>query len=235
MDRMCYRCVYAARISTARLWSPMLGPATLTCVNHPDTPGQMREVMTNGTCRNFRARRRPPVWTTPPEPPGDDVRHIALTRGYFATVDAADYEWLSQYKWTALVTGSKVYAIRAHQGKTILMHREIMQPPDGFVVDHIDGNSTNNRRQNLRTCTRCQNLYNSRPRCSRSQYKGVRYDKRTGRWVAEITHRGRKYYLGSFEDEIDAAKAYDRKARELFGQYAHLNFPEELEPRTTDS
>jgi hypothetical protein len=107
------------------------------------------------------------------------------------------------------------------------MHREIMRPPDGFVVDHIDGNSTNNRRRNLRTCTRRQNLYNSRPRRGKSKYKGVRYEKRTKRWVAEITHRGRKYHLGSFKNEVEAAKAYDRKARQLFGPYARLNFPED--------
>ena len=105
------------------------------------------------------------------------------------------------------------------------MHSQIMNALEGMVVDHIDGNGTNNRRTNLRLCTRAQNLYNSRPRASRSQYKGVRFDKRTGKWIAEITHRGRKHYLGAFDNEIEAAQAYDRKAGELFGPYARLNFP----------
>jgi hypothetical protein len=206
-------------------WAPML-----TCVNSAAAPGQLRQVLSNSTCRNFRARREPARWTEPPTPADDCVRHIALTKGYFATVDAADYEWLSKYKWTALVTGAKVYAIRAEKGKTILMHREIMNAPAGMVVDHIDGNGANNRRTNLRLCTRAQNLYNSKPRASRSQYKGVRFEKRTGKWIAEITHRGKKHYLGAFDNEIEAAHAYDQKARTLFGEFAHLNFPDAPDP-----
>ena len=233
--RICHRCIYAAgQPSRAMMnllagWAPML-----TCVNSDTAPGQLRPVLSNSTCRNFRARREPARWTKPPAPEDDTVRYIGLTKGYFATVDAADYEALSQYKWTALVTGSKVYAIRAEKGKTILMHREIMNAPDDRVVDHIDGNGTNNRRANLRVCTRAQNLYNSKPRPSRSQYKGVRYDKRKQKWVAEITHRGKKHYLGSFNEEIQAAKAYDPQARQLFGPFAHLNFPDEPDPGPSD-
>ena len=162
----------------------------------------------------------------------DEVRYIPLTKGLFATVDAADYEALSQYKWTALVTGEKVYAIRSHQGKTILMHRQIMNPPKGMVVDHINGNGANNCRANLRTCTRQQNLCNTRPRGGRSQYKGVRFDKRRKKWIAEITYKGKKHYLGAFTNEIEAAQAYDAKAAELFGPYARLNFPAAPEPPT---
>ena len=223
--RVCRKCIYAvaqpsqAMMNMIACWAPML-----TCVNSATAPGQLRQVLSNSTCRNFRARREPAYWTEPPTPEDDAVRYIALTKGYFATVDAADYEALSRYKWTALVAGSKVYAIRAAKGKTILMHREIMDAPDDKVVDHIDGNGSNNRRTNLRLCTRAQNLYNSKPRAARSRYKGVRYDKRKQKWTAEIT------YLGSFDDEIEAAKAYDRKAREFFGEFARLNFPEEIEP-----
>jgi len=211
-------------------WAPML-----TCVNSAAAPGQLRQVLSNSTCRNFRARREPAYWTQPPVPEDDTVRHIALTKGYFATVDAADYEWLSRYKWTALVTGSKVYAIRAEKGKTILMHRQITNAPADKVVDHIDGNGSNNRRANLRLCTKAQNLYNSKPRASRSQYKGVRYDKRTQKWIAEITYLGKKHYLGSFDDEIEAAKAYDRQARKFFGEFARPNFLEEIDPAPVPS
>ena len=179
-------------------------------------------------CADFRARRNKAVWTEVPEPADDEVRYIPLTKGLFAIVDAADYEWLSQYKWTALVTGEKTYAIRSEKGKTILMHRQIMKPPKGMVVDHIDGHGVNNSRANLRTCTRQQNLCNTRPRGGRSQYKGVRYDKRRKKWIAEITHQGKKHYLGAYETEIEAAHAYDAKAKELFGPYARLNFPAAL-------
>jgi len=64
------------------------------------------------------------------------------------------------------------------------------------------------------------------PRGGRSKYKGVRYDKRRDKWIAEITYKGKKHYLGAFEDEVEAAQAYDAKAAQLFGQYARLNFPD---------
>jgi hypothetical protein len=121
-------------------------------------------------------RRERAVWTVPPEPPNDEIRYIPLTKGLYAIVDAADYEWLSKYKWTALIVGDKAYAIRSHKGKTILMHREIMQPPPGMVVDHINGVSLNNRRCNLRVCTPLQNRYNSRPRPKLSAARA--YDRR---------------------------------------------------------
>jgi hypothetical protein len=233
--RTCDRCVYATDRPAQWLFNKTSGlPSMLNCVNCEMTPGQLVLVCPNGNCRNFRARREPPVWTDPPTPDRDEVRHIALTKGYYATVDAADFERLNKYKWTALVTGSKVYAIRSQNGRTILMHREILNAPPDKVVDHIDGTGVNNRQANLRLCTKAQNLYNSRPRAARSPYKGVRYEKRTGRWVAEITHRGRKHYLGSFEDEAAAAKAYDAKARELFGPYARPNFPDEDAGRPVD-
>ncbi len=81
--------------------------------------------------------------------------------------------------------------------------------------------AANRRKPNARQ----QNLCNTRPRGGRSQYKGVRYDKRRNKWIAEITCQGKKYYLGSFTTEIEAARAYDTRARELFGPYARLNFP----------
>jgi hypothetical protein len=197
----------------------------LTCSNCEQAPGRLVLTFTNATCRNFRPRRKPVVWTDPPKPDRDDLRYIALTKGYYATVDAADFERLNNYKWTALVTGSKVYAIRSEKGKTILMHREILNAPPDKVVDHIDGTGLNNSQRNLRLCTKQQNLYNSKPRAGRSKYKGVRYEKRTRKWIAEITHKGKRHHLGSFDSEIDAAHAYDRKARECFGPFARLNFP----------
>ena len=230
-ERMCHRCVFAH--SNLAQWARMVGvgwPCTMTCVNHPDSPGRMREVMTNGTCRNFRPRRNPPVWTAPPEPPNEQVRHIGLTKGFYATVDAADYDRLARHKWTALVTGGKVYAVRSHKGKMILMHRRIMNAPAGRVVDHADGNGLNNCRDNLRVCTKQQNLFNSRPRGGKSPYKGVRPNADGSACVAEIVLDGRKRHLGTFDNPIQAAQAYDRAARELFGQYAHPNFPEDPLP-----
>jgi hypothetical protein len=229
--RACHRCVFAAWDPVRWLRDVGLGwPGSLTCVNSADRPGRLTPVLPNSVCPNFRARREPAVWTVPPEPPNESIRYIGLTKGRYAVVDAADYEWLSKYKWTALVVGDKVYAIRSHKGKTILMHREIMQPAQGMVVDHIDGNGLNNCRGNLRVCTPQQNTFNSRPRPKKSKFKGVRYDAETGKWIAEITHNGIKYHLGTFATEVEAARAYDRKAVELQGPYARLNFPEEWPP-----
>ncbi len=226
--RDCQHCVYGGCLRDGRAGCPLAELAgVLLCVNRPESPGRPVLVDPGGSCPNFRARREPAVWTTPPEPPSDEIRHIPLTKGLYAIVDAADYEWLSRYKWTALVVGSQAYAIRSHKGKTILMHREIMQPPPGMVVDHINGNGVNNRRCNMRVCTPQQNRYNSRPRTKKSKYKGVRFDEQTGRWFAEITHNGVKYHLGTFDDEVEAARAYDRKAVELQGPFARLNFPDE--------
>jgi hypothetical protein len=228
--RTCDRCVYATDRPGRWLLSQIPGlPPMLNCVNYEMAPGRPTLVCPKGSCVNFRARRERAVWTKPPRPQRDDVRHIALTKGYYATVDAADFERINKHKWTALVTGSKVYAVRHENGKTILMHREILNAPPDKVVDHIDGTGINNCQANLRLCTRAQNLYNSRPRAARSRYKGVRYEKRTGKWIAEITHRGRRYHLGSFDTEIEAARAYDAKARELFGPFARLNFPDDAE------
>jgi AP2 domain len=77
---------------------------------------------------------------------------------------------------------------------------------------------------------RSTSLQYTRPRGSRSKYKGVRYDKRRKKWIAEIYHKGKRYYLGSFDNEIEAARAYDARARILFGPYARLNFPEDATP-----
>jgi AP2 domain/HNH endonuclease len=226
--RTCDRCVHATDGPAQWIMNKILcWPSMLNCSNCEQAPGRLVLTFTNATCRNFYPRRTPAVWTDPPKPERAELRHIALTKGYYATVDAADFERLNKHKWTALVTGSKVYAIRSEKGKTILMHREILNAPPHKVVDHIDGTGLNNSQANLRLCTKQQNLYNSKPRASRSKYKGVRYEKRTKKWIAEVTHKGKKHYLGSFDNEIAAAQAYDRKAAELFGPYARLNFPHE--------
>ena len=104
-----------------------------------------------------------------------------------------------------------------------------MNAPAGLVVDHIDGNGLNNRKSNLRVCTQAQNSLNSRPRRnSSSRYKGVSFYKRDKIWQAQIFYNFRTINIGRFDDEIEAALAYDRKAAELFGEFAYLNF------KTTD-
>jgi hypothetical protein len=147
-------------------------------------------------------------------------------QGLFATVDAADYKKLSKYKWYAKRHGRTVYATCRDKGKVVYMHRMILRPRKGYVVDHIDGNGLNNRRGNLRVCTHQQNQANRGSRGGSSRFVGVY--RKGDQWVAEIRCRGEYFYLGLFDDEVEAAKARDRKAYELHGPYAYLNFPEEF-------
>jgi hypothetical protein len=160
-----------------------------------------------------------------PTAAGDQVRHIDLTGGFFAIVDAADYEWLSKLTWR-VTGGYSSYACCKIANKTVYMHRLIMNPPQGMVVDHINGSRWDNRRSNLRVCTQAENLRNRRKAGGTSRFKGVFWHIRRHKWLAVIGHMGKSIQLGFFEDEVAAARAYDRAAKERFGQYAHLNFPE---------
>jgi hypothetical protein len=221
--RSCSNCVFCICAATLWLRTLMSGlPLRGMCVNHPDTPGQWREIP-GRACRNFRAKIPPVVRVEPPTPPSPLICYIPLTRGLHAIVDAADYKWLSQYKWFA--SRAKVpYACRTEKRTTVMMHRLIMQPPKGMVVDHRNGNGLDNRRGNLRVCTQEQNMQNSRGRAVRkSRFKGV--FPRGDRWQATVTHHGDTDYLGLFDDEVEAAMARDRRALEVFGASAWLNLP----------
>jgi hypothetical protein len=112
------------------------------------------------------------------------------------------------------------------------MHRQILDAPEGVWVDHIDGDGLNNRKSNLRLCSAIENARNRRPRPNcRSRYKGISWHKRQKKWAVRIGKRGKGIHLGSFDDQIEAAVAYDRKAEKLFGEFAYLNFPDLLEFR----
>lgn len=163
------------------------------------------------------------------QPENDEIRFIALTRNKVAIVDAQDYDRVSQYKWYANKKGYNWYACRNENYSVVYMHRVITNAQKGMMVDHADHNALNNRRSNLRICTSSQNHQNRKWTRGSSKYKGVYWDKRYRKWCATICFEGRNYYLGSFDDEIEAAKAYDKKALELFGEFAYLNFPEEVE------
>ena len=233
-QRCCCQCVYAGRQPAFQVYRDMISGwgGFLSCVNHPDSPGVLREVLPTSTCRNFRARGERRPRTVPPDPPNDEVRHIGLTKGRWAIVDTTDYEWLSAYRWFACEgRGDRCYAATSIRAKVVFMHRFIMQASEGKIVDHIDGNGLNNRRGNLRLCTRLENARNLRPRKgTSSSFAGV-YQRRgvPEKWYAAVEAGDEKVYLGPFDDEIEAARARDRKARQLHGEFAYLNFPEEFE------
>ncbi len=146
--RTCFRCAYAQRMRPCRAALRVMDWVShLMCVNSEAAPGEFREVRPTGTCRNFRARQEPPVRVQPPEPPNDQIKYVALTKGQYAIVDAADFERVNQYKWCAAraSSGSGYYAVRREAGRTILMHREILNAPDDMSVDHINRQPSDNR------------------------------------------------------------------------------------------
>jgi hypothetical protein len=166
------------------------------------------------------------------------MREIPLTKGKVAIVDDKDYEWLSQYNWCYSTGGTpphRGYASRGvfRGGKNTMtfMHREIMNTPKGMQTDHINGDPLDNRRENLRICNASQNKANvGLIRINTSGYKGVSWMKEKKKWRAFIGG-GKFHHIGLFVDPREAARAYDSAAKELFGEFALLNFPEEISVR----
>ncbi len=163
------------------------------------------------------------------------MKFIPLTQGKFAIVDDEDYEWLMQWKWycekhnNGFRAGRTATAKEKPYGpKGILMHRLIMGAQKGQLVDHRNHNGLDNRHNNMRLCNSSQNCANRRKNrnCS-SKYKGITWSKRKRKWIAQITHNYKNNNLGEFAVEIEAAKAYDQKAKELFGDFAYTNFKKE--------
>lgn len=154
---------------------------------------------------------------------------IPITRGYSMIVDADDAPILQTHRWQAKIGPSGlVYAIRNHRRggvwQTLYAHRVIMKPDEGQFVDHINGNTLDNRRENLRICSRAANNHYARMRKdNKSGYKGVVWYEPTKRWKAQIGADGRRIGLGYFKDALDAARAYDEAASRLFGEFAITN------------
>lgn len=151
------------------------------------------------------------------------VKKIELSQEFFALVDDEDFERVSQFNWHVRITKNAKYAVTNMNKTTVQMHRFIMNCPKDKMVDHENRNGLDNRKSNLRICSRSENLMNSKKPSGllTSKYKGV---NRVGKkWRAEIRKNRKGYYLGTFETEIEAAKAYNKKAKELFGEFAKLN------------
>ena len=156
------------------------------------------------------------------------MKYIPLTQGKVALVDDEDFEWLNQWKWQASKTRNKFYVIRAGSKHIprVLMHRLILglKKGDGIVSDHKDDNGLNNQRYNLRKCTNSQNHQNQAPTgLGTSKYKGVSHCSNCNGWQVHIKHNGKSVWLGNYKNEIEAARVYDKKAKEIFGEFARLN------------
>lgn len=142
----------------------------------------------------------------------------------FAIVDDTDFEKLSSYKWTLQSRG---YVKTWDGDKAVYMHRLILDCVHGEEIDHINKNKLDNRRGNLRLCTRSQNNANRNiisERDNGSVYKGVRWDEDRKKFLARIGVNGKTINLGRYKNEIDAARAYDLAALKYYGEYASLNF-----------
>lgn len=150
---------------------------------------------------------------------------IPLTRNQVAIVDDADYALVAPYRWHCMAKGYAARRLRVCEGSAIvLMHRIIMQAPTDLQIDHINGNKLDNRRSNLRLVTNQQNRFNQRPRKdNKTGYKGVCWNRRVGKFCAQIHHNHTNMLIGHYSTAIEAAHAYNRKAAELFGEYAYLN------------
>lgn len=156
------------------------------------------------------------------------MKKIKLTQNKYALVDDSDYEYLSQWKWCANKNRNTWYAVRAEKlgdkKSLVLMHRVIANTPIGVKTDHEDGNGLNNQRYNLRTCSTSQNAMNSKKASNNtSGYKGVTWHKELGKFVARIHINGKSIHLGVFQSAKEAGEAYNKKALELFGNYALIN------------
>ncbi len=154
------------------------------------------------------------------------VSLVPLTQNTDAIVDAEDLISLSECRWNVSSQGKLRYARRKNKGKTVYMHREIMNIPNGVQIDHINGNGLDNRKVNLRICNHSQNQQNRAKRGNKSsRFKGVDWHKLSKKWRARICINRKRIHIGYYNSENEAAKAYDQKAVELFGEFARLNFP----------
>ncbi len=153
---------------------------------------------------------------------------------HFAQVDDEDYEWLNQWYWMAVPRKGTVYVQRRYYDEQlgrkvqIQMHRVILGITDPeIIIDHKDHNGLNCQRNNIRIATRTQNACNSRKDRGKSIYIGVYWKPKDRKFEAYIRMNNIKHYIGRFDNEETAAKARDKKAIELHGEFAHLNFPNE--------
>lgn len=156
-----------------------------------------------------------------------------LVKNKYVLIDDDNHAYFLTMKWEFVKSKSGNEYARARikhisgKSKSVLMHRLVVGIQDGDrrEVDHINNNTLDNRRENLRIVTKTENRANRRSLRGVSKYKGVVFDKSVEKWKASIGLNGKHINLGRFKSEDEAARAYDLKAIELYGDYAFTNFP----------
>ncbi len=151
------------------------------------------------------------------------MKKLKLTRGKYALVDDEDFKSLSNFKWYASRRG---YAISNPymdgMSKVIYMHRLVIKTPKNFHTDHINHNKLDNRRSNLRIANKFQNNSNKKYRNGKS-YKGIHKDNKTGKWLSQICHKGKRIFLGGYIKKKDAMISYNEAAKKIHGEFCFLN------------
>lgn len=153
------------------------------------------------------------------------MKLIPLTQGKFAKVSDRDYVVLSKYNWFAGYNAKRnvFVAQRNDKTKTMYMHSVINKTPAGFDTDHIDGDTLNNQRSNLRTTSRGENMMNRKINKNNvAGFKGVSYKKLNKKWTAQIQVNKKKVYLGLFDKKEDAYKSYCEACYKYHGKFANV-------------
>jgi hypothetical protein len=163
---------------------------------------------------------------------GFSFRKIYLGQDEYTIVEPADYYKFGEFNWIFIRCNKKPYAVSEfkigpHKTKRMYLHRAIMRAPKRKFVDHRNNDGLDNRRANLRLATRSQNMMNRAKTKSKtsSKYLGVSFDKGCNRWRAAIRVHYKQRHLGSFKNEVDAARVYDSAAKKYHKEFARLNFP----------
>ncbi len=157
------------------------------------------------------------------------MKTINLTRGLVAIVDDEDFEEMSKYHWVAATGGYAIRNDRIEGGertayKAVFMHRVLMNAPHGMDIDHINGNPSDNRRKNLRVCSRSQNLQNRRRfSINKAGFKGVSFRKRSQTFRAQLMVNGKYLSIGGFPTAELAFEAYKAMARLHHGEFARFD------------
>ena len=154
------------------------------------------------------------------------MKELLMDNGMVSLVDDEDFEFLSQFHWKATPRHNGRTSQHWYAEVRLYIHRFLLDAPPGVLVDHKNGNTLDNRKENLRLCSVEQNRRNSQKRGSvtTSRYKGVSWSKTAKKWTMQIQNGRMPRKAAFFDNEEDAARAYDVAARELFGEFARTNF-----------